>query len=185
MRSLTFEKFLRGKTVLLWFIVTSCVYAFMLVVTIPHVMTFDGGIPLLDMMPTGYSHDYVIRLLEALGEDGRDAYLTKQLPVDMIYPGLFGITYALIFMYLMRKTGSTTTRWNLVSYLPLIAGMSDYLENFFFINMIKSYPDISEQTVRIASIFSVVKSSTTTLYFVCLTVLLVYLAVRTVRRLSM
>ncbi len=183
MRSLTSDKFLKGRTVLSLFIITSCVYTFMLVVTIPHVIAFSGGMPLLDMMPMGYSHDDVVRLLEALGADGRDAYLTKQIPVDMIYPGLFAITYSLIFLYFMKKAGSST-RWNFVTYLPLIAGACDYIENFFFISMVNSYPTISERTVSLASSFSVVKSGTTTVYFICLIILLVYLGVRFSRKIK-
>jgi hypothetical protein len=158
------------------------VYAFMLLVTIPYVMTFSAGMPLLDMMPAGYAHDYVVRLLQALGEDGRDAYLTKQIPVDMIYPGLFGCTYALIFLYFLNKTGNLQSRWNVISYFPIVSGASDYIENFFFIDMLTSYPTIIGQRVSIAAIFSVVKSTTTTLYFIALTVLLLYLAIRTVKR---
>ena len=182
MASLIFDKFLNGRTVLTLFIITSCVYAFMLVVTIPHVMAFSGGMPLLDMMPTGYAHDYVVSLLAALGAGGRDAYLTKQIPVDMIYPGLFGITYALVFLFFLKKINNTTTYWTLISYLPLIAGVCDYIENFFFIKMIKSYPIISEGSVTIASAFSIMKSSATTLYFISLSLLLISLGVKAFRK---
>lgn len=176
------EKLVNGKTVLTFFIITSCVYAFMLLVTIPYVMAFSDGMPLFDMMPTGYSHGYVFQLLEALGVDGRDAYLTKQIPVDMIYPGLFGVTYALVFRYFMKKAGKASSRWNAISYLPLIAGVCDYIENFFFVNMITSYPIISEETVSSASIFSIGKSSTTTVYFISLSLLLIFLGVKAIRR---
>ncbi|HEY0743927.1 MAG TPA: hypothetical protein VGD40_20820 [Chryseosolibacter sp.] len=175
-------KSLKGKTVLTFFIITSCVYAFMLLVTIPHVMAFANGMPLLDMMPAGYSHGYVFQLLEALGADGRDAYVTKQIPVDMIYPGLFAITYLLVFRYFLNKTGSASSRWNVISLLPLIAGFCDYVENFLFINMIIGYPEISQQTVRIASIFSVAKSGTTTIYFVSLSLLLIFVGVKAFRK---
>lgn len=39
-----------------------------------------------------------ILLLSALGENGRHAYLFHQLPFDMLYPFLFGVTYCLIAM---------------------------------------------------------------------------------------
>jgi len=50
---------------------------------------------LLDMLPTGYNQDYVSELFRTLGENGREIYLTNQIPVDMIYPLLFGLTYSL------------------------------------------------------------------------------------------
>ena len=41
-----------GKKVLLLFIITNVVYAVMLSITIPKVMSFAGGMKLIDMMPT-------------------------------------------------------------------------------------------------------------------------------------
>ena len=84
---------LSGKKVLLLFLLTNIVYAVMLTVTIPKTMTFSNGLKLLDMMPLGYDLEYINMLFETLGENGRQVYLTNQLPVDMIYPFLFGISY--------------------------------------------------------------------------------------------
>ena len=44
---------LGGKKVLFLFISTSILYIFMLVITIPKVMRYSGGMKLLDMIPTG------------------------------------------------------------------------------------------------------------------------------------
>jgi hypothetical protein len=60
-------------------------------VTIPKTMAFANGMKLLDMMPAGYDFDYVIKLFNALGENGRKTYLTSLIPVDMIYPLLFAV----------------------------------------------------------------------------------------------
>jgi hypothetical protein len=140
-------------------------------------MKFGNGMPLLDMMPLGYSYEYVTTLLESLGAGGRSAYLTKQIPADM-----FGITYTLVFGYFLNKSGKLTTRWSVISYFPLLAGACDYIENFFLIHMLANYPVISEGTINIASFFSIAKSGTTTLYFVCLTVLVVYFIIKKVNR---
>jgi hypothetical protein len=48
--------------------------------------------------------------------------------------------------------------------------------------MLANYPVISEGTINIASVFSIAKSGTTTLYFVCLTVLVVYFIIKKVNR---
>ena len=58
---------------------------------------------LLDMMPTGYDWNYVNELFNTLGENGRKIYLTKQIPMDMFYPLLFGLSYCLIFAYFLKK----------------------------------------------------------------------------------
>ena len=93
------EKYTSGKKVLGLFILTNVIYLFMLLVTIPKTMEFSNGMKLLDMLPTGYNQDYVNKLFSTLGENGREIYLTTQIPVDMIYPLLFGLTYSLLLAY--------------------------------------------------------------------------------------
>ena len=73
----------------------------MLTITIPMVMSFSDGMKLLDMMPAGYSAEYVNTLLNTLGEQGRNAYLFQQIPVDMVYPFLFAVSYCLLFAYFL------------------------------------------------------------------------------------
>ncbi len=98
-------KFATGKRVLIFVILANIVYVVMIIITIPLVVEFSGGMRLLDMMPTGYSLAYVHTLLETLGEEGRHNYLVKQIPLDMIYPLLFGIAYALLLAFLMNRIG--------------------------------------------------------------------------------
>ena len=94
---------IQGKKVFILFILTNLVYLLMLNFTIPKVMGFGDGMNLLDMMPSGYNFEYVTALFDALGQEGRDAYLFNQIPVDMFYPGLFGITYCLLIAYFLNK----------------------------------------------------------------------------------
>ncbi len=82
---------LQGKKVLLFFILSNIVYAFMLLVTIPKVMSYSNELKILDMLPTGYDLKYINTLFEALGVEGRAVYLYSQLPVDFIYPFLFAV----------------------------------------------------------------------------------------------
>ena len=92
-----------GKKILGLFILTNLVYVFMLTITIPKTMGFSKGMKLLDMMPIGYDLNYVSELFSSLGEIGRKTYLTYQIPVDMIYPLLFGLTYSLLLAYSLKK----------------------------------------------------------------------------------
>lgn len=46
-----------------------------------------------DASPGCYSPEYAEILLKAIGPIGREVYLTRQLPMDFIYPGLFAVTY--------------------------------------------------------------------------------------------
>ncbi len=118
-------KHLSGKKVLILFALTNMVYAAMIFITIPKVMAFSGGLKLLDMMPLGYDLDDVNALFTALGEKGRGIYLHNQIPVDMIYPFLFGISYSLIFAFFYIN-GKLDSVFFYVILLPLVAGTADY-----------------------------------------------------------
>lgn len=172
------EKHISGKKVFWLFILTNLVYAFMLMVTIPKTMAFSNGLKLLDMMPTGYDFNYVNKLFSTLGDIGRETYLTNQIPVDMIYPLLFGISYCLVMAYFLQKINKLHTPFIYLCLLPVIAGIADYLENLGIISMLNSYPDFTETAVQTASIFSVIKSISTTIFFVALLVVLILLGIK-------
>lgn len=168
---------IKGRGILFLFIITTTVYLIMLLVTIPKLMTFSNGEPIMDMMPGGYAAPYVADLLQSLGDEGRSYYLTKQLPLDFAYPGLFAITYSLIFIYFLRQINRHDTWWRLIALLPVIAGLADYLENISIISMINQFPNVSTTLVKFSSMVSIVKASATTIYFLFLVVLLVTVAI--------
>lgn len=149
----------------------------MLTVTIPKVMSFANHMKLLDMMPVGYDLEYVTQLFTALGVEGRNSYLINQIPVDMIYPGLFGITYCLAISYLLKKINTYNTSLFYLCFIPLIAGFADYLENLGIISLLLVFPQIPNQLVSITNIFSITKSVTTTISFMGLILLLVLLGI--------
>jgi len=178
----TIEKNISGKKVLFLFIMTNLVYILMLTITIPKVMGYANGMRLLDMMPTGYDLDYVKVLFNALGTQGRDAYIYRQLPVDMVYPALFGISYCLVLAYFFKKLNKLNTKLFFLCLLPLFAGLADYLENMGIINLLTNYPNLTSDMVRTASVSSLAKSGITTLYFVILLVALIFLGIKAWRK---
>jgi hypothetical protein len=172
------QKHLGGKKIILLFAATNIIYAIMIAVTIPRVMSYGGGMKLFDMSPSGYTVEYAAALLTALGEQGRSAYLFNQLPLDMLYPFLFGVTYCLIFAYFLRLIGKLNSVYSYICLLPLAAGVFDYLENFSIIAMLTTYPHISSALVHAASIFTILKSAFSTVFFVALILLLITVAVK-------
>lgn len=175
-------KHIQGRKVLLLFILTNIVYGLMLLFTIPKVMEHSSGLKLLDMMPMGYTAEYAETLFNTLGPEGREAYLYNQIPVDMIYPFLFGISYCLILAYFLNKLNNLKTPFLYLCFLPLIAGIADYLENFGIISLLNNYPDVSNTIVTFTNSFSLIKSSSTTLYFVVLLISLTLLGVRALKK---
>ena len=177
LRELT-TKNLSGKKVLLLFIVTNIVYLLMLTITIPKTMAYSGEMKLLDMMPMGYNFEYVNHLFESLGEKGRSVYLYHQIPLDMLYPFLFGMSYSLIMAYFLIKIDKLRSYWFYLCLLPIMAGAADYLENFGVIFMLNNFPNLSESSVNLTSAFTIIKSLLTTLYFISLVVVLMMLGIK-------
>lgn len=172
------DKNVSGKKALGLFILTNLVYAFMLIVTIPKTMSFANGMKLLDMMPAGYDFNYVNRLFTALGDNGRETYLTNQIPVDMIYPFLFGVSYAVVMAYFLNKTNKLNTPFIYLCLLPIIAGIADYIENIGIIAMLNNYPNFTETTVNTISTFSIIKSISTSVFFIALVVVLILVGIK-------
>lgn len=177
-------KNLVGSRILILFFLTGLIYTLMLTVTIPMVMSHSGGLKILDMMPTGYDYTYVKSLLDALGEEGRNIYLYRQIPLDLLFPSLMGITFCLIFAYLLRYLNKLDSKWYYLVFFPLFAGLFDYCENFGFITMLLSYPDIPESLVVISNIFSILKSSVSTLFYTTLLILLIIVGAKKLKRVN-
>lgn len=159
-----------SKAVLLFFFLTMAVYFFMLLYTIPRVESFAPGIALFDLSPSGYSYQHAISLLEALGKTGRNTYLFQQLPTDFIYPGLFAISYTLLLFWLFGKSIKANSIMFYLAMVPILGGLFDYLENIFIILMIRSFPDLSQALVVMASTATILKSIFTSVFFLLLLV---------------
>jgi mannose/fructose/N-acetylgalactosamine-specific phosphotransferase system component IID len=170
------QKHLSGKKVLGLFIITNLIYTFMLVYSIPRVMGFSKGMKLLDMMPSGYKPEYVHDLFIALGKQGRAVYLTLQIPIDMIYPGLFALSYCLLLAYFLNKLNKLRPWYSALCLLPIIAGFFDYFENIGIIIMLVKYPEYPQIMANATNIFTLGKSITTSLYFVILLIILIWVA---------
>jgi hypothetical protein len=177
MRSLI-KRNLKGKTIIPLFLLAGIIYTIMMTITIPKVMSYSGGMKILDMMPTGYNIAYVNALLTTLGEEGRNTYLYNQIPLDLIYPLLFGASLCLILAYILRKLEKLEGHLYYVCLLPLFAALFDYCENIGVIAMLNSYPNNSNILTVTTNVFSVLKSSFTTINFIMLIALLVILGIR-------
>ena len=164
----TVQHYSNGKTVLILFVITNLVYAYMLGISIPATMAYADGLKLLDMMPMGYSADYIQHLFTTLDDEGRAIYLWKQIPADMLYPILFAISNCLIMAYFLKKIKQFDSLLFFLCTLPIIAGIADYLENISIISMLNSFPDLSSFTMKASHLFTVVKSAATTVYFTAL-----------------
>ncbi|MEE8575773.1 MAG: hypothetical protein V3T31_00830 [candidate division Zixibacteria bacterium] len=173
------DRYTNGKTVLGLLAIMLPVYCYMLFVSIPDVMQHAGNLKLLDMMLLGYSFDYVMLLFDSLGEEGRNAYLTTQIPIDMVFPFLLASSFSLLLAFFFRKGFGLESRVHYLSVVPVAAGLFDYFENFGIIAMLTTYPDISYTLVSLTSLCSMIRAFATSVSWL---LLLVSLAAATKRR---
>ncbi len=162
------QKYSTGKLVVLFFILTMIVYSTMLIYTIPLVTSFAPEMKLFDLSPMGYSTSYALTLLETLGMNGREKYLTYQLPLDFIYPALFAITFSIMLTWSFSKYLHKNSKFYFLVLIPYFVGFFDYLENVLIISMLKSFPDVSPLLVKLSSTSTIIKSVSTSLFFVLL-----------------
>ena len=156
----------RGRTVLILLVPTLAVYVLMLIWSIPTLVEYSGGMKIFDMQPLGYDYQYARSLLESLGTEGRQFYLSSQIPLDLIYPGLFALTYALLLGWLLRRDAPLHGRLAWLVLTPVFAGLFDYFENAAIFLMLTSYPDLSGGLVSVSNVFTLLKSGLTTLTLV-------------------
>jgi len=157
------------------------VYGVILLYTIPSVLELAPDMALFDMSPAGYSVEYAVQLLAAIGVTGRQTYRALQLPLDFVYPALFAITYTLLLTWLFKKGFSWDSPIFYLTLVPAVAGLFDYLENMGIIQMLRSYPDLSPGVVMYASISSIVKSLFTIGFYLLFLVGLIAFARRRMR----
>ena len=166
-----------GKAVLILFVLTNAVYGTILGYSIPLVLSFSPESILFDMSPAGYRYTEAMELLKSLGPEGRNAYLTIQIPIDLVYPAMFGVSYALMITWILQQGLPKHSKMYSLAFVPLFAGLFDYLENASIVAMLYAFPDVSENLVTSASSFTIAKSVLTTLFFLALLVSFVYLAI--------
>ena len=162
------KKYSTGRNVVLLFSINLAVYLTILFYSIPKVVTLAPEMKLFDVSPSGYTSEYAISLLNAIGQDGRDLYISLQLPLDFIYPGLFIISYSLLFAWLLKKNHGFESKVYYALYIPILAGLFDYAENVFIIMMLKAYPDLNSGLVTVASFATVSKSILSSIFFTLL-----------------
>ena len=162
------QKYSTGRNVAIFFSLNMVFYLAILLYSIPLVGRSAPSMKLFDVSPSGYTKEYAVTLLTAIGSEGRDLYLSLQLPLDFVYPGLFIVSYSLMFAWLLRKNYDLRSKIHYVLYLPIFAGLFDYLENVFVVLMLKTFPDLSAGLVSAASFATVAKSILSSVFFTLL-----------------
>ncbi|WP_170788971.1 hypothetical protein [Ruegeria lacuscaerulensis] len=136
------------------------IYVLMISVTLAHIEAVSGQVP-FDMRPLGYNPKDAATLLEALGAEGREYYLSYQLSLDTFYPAMLALTLITTFSWFGRRMpDSKLVRSGII--LSVGCALFDYFENTGIATMIWSWPEVSSALVYAASTATIVKSALTT-----------------------
>ncbi|MCL2697704.1 MAG: hypothetical protein FWE74_06455 [Oscillospiraceae bacterium] len=119
----------------------------------------------------GYSEEEAYDMLTALGEEGREFYLTKIIPLDFPFPVTYMLFYA-GWIALLLKHITQSKRFKYLLLIPVLAALSDWIENIGIIAMLRSYPDLPPWAAATASFAGMIKFSLTALSIAVIIVLL-------------
>jgi hypothetical protein len=101
--------------------------------------SITGGAGLLDMEVL-YTPEQAYSHLAAMGEAGRVFDLTRIIPLDLVFPLIYSLFYAITISWLLHTWLPEGNRWHRLNLVPLPGGVADYLENFGIITMLLAWP---------------------------------------------
>ncbi len=166
----------RPKQVAIFATLASTVYLVMVLGTLSYLQTISGMVP-FDLRPSGYSPEMASELINALGANGRTAYLKFQLPLDLLYPPLFALTLAGLSRWIGNMTNANKMVAIAVAASWASAGL-DYIENAGITAMLLSWPELPHALVHFTSLATVTKSLATSLAVTLLVILIIRRFVR-------
>lgn len=137
------------------------VYFAMVSVTLARLEVVSGQVP-FDMRPFGYGPSDAATLLDALGADGREYYLSRQIPLDTLYPALLALTLSSTICWFGRRMPNRGLVQVGVAF-AVGSALFDYIENLAIVAMIFGWPDVPGSLVYAASAATIAKSVITTL----------------------
>ncbi len=126
-----------------------------------------GGAGILDMVFT-YTPEQAYTMLAALGDAGRAFYLTRIVPLDLVFPLVYTLIYAVTITWLLSRWLPAGSPWMRLNVVPLVAGAADYCENAGVIAMLLSYPAELYGVAAFTAVMSPVKYA-----FITLSVLII------------
>ena len=154
---------------------TLAVYAVMLAWSLPTLSAIAAGNGLVDarmfdMRPAGYDFETSKALLAALGEPGRDWYLSVQQRLDTAFPVLNGLSIFIGLTFVARQFHKANALTTAFAAIPALAAAGfDLAENAAVALMLRAGPNaVTPEMAASASALSIVKSAAVTCSLVLL-----------------
>lgn len=149
-----------GRAAIAFGLAGTALYLLMINVTLAQLEALSGQVP-FDMRPFGYGPQEAVQLLDRLEEEGRRYYLTRQIPIDSVYPALLAMTLVSALCWFGSHLPSRKLVCAGIAF-SVGAALFDYAENLGVTVMILSWQDLSHALVYATSAASIAKSCLTT-----------------------
>ncbi|MFP4555253.1 MAG: hypothetical protein ACLFNU_00155 [Bacteroidales bacterium] len=117
---------------------------------------FDENIRLLDVR-VWYTANDVTKLFNNLDVNGREAYASFLLFIDMVYPIVYGVTFILIIAFILKKRFAKSSPFLKLAYLPFGIMFFDYVENTNILILLNQFPAINSSIVILGSVATLLK----------------------------
>lgn len=153
-------------------------YLLVLLVLFP-AFAIDTDVLPLDLRFT-YDAGIVHALFDALGSAGRRQYLIGAMTLDVLYPIVYSLTFA-VWLALLLNPGRRVACVIMLSPFGVLG--ADLLENASIVVLLNQYPDVSSSLILVASTLTSLKWSIAALVIGALTVLTLRAAINYLRRL--
>ena len=105
-----------------------------------------GG--LLPEQQLGYGPGQLLDFLDAIGAEGRTAYLHFQR-LDILTPLLIGGSAALAIAWLLRRAGTTSGPWTWLPFVPALVLVAEVAENYVLVRAVHAFPAAASTSVAL------------------------------------
>ena len=134
----------------------------MMLFTFPSINAAIGD-KAFDLQPLGYNYAFTQHAIAAMDDNIKTLYLWPQLLfLDVLYPPLLGLLLVTLMnrLLLINQLGS---KFTLIYLLPLSCVVFDYAENIMIISWLTQAMSVTDLSVILASLFTILKGVTTTI----------------------
>lgn len=125
---------------------------------IPFISSAAGGHHLPELFLTNHN-GYWQLFLNSLNHRVKYLYFSRYLPLDMLFPFVYGFLLTFILIRQTDHIFEITSNFKLLYYLPLAAADADLLENILSAILIWNYPNISVKFQNIVVFITFIKFS--------------------------
>ncbi len=122
-----------------------------------------------------YNISDVTQLFDDMGKEGMDIYSFVSGEIDMIYPLVYALLFFLIIIALTKRFNG---KWLSLSFIPFVAMLFDYLENFNVLKLMNNHPNFTEEEVQLASTFTQLKWGAILITLLTIVIFLIILGIK-------